>query len=267
MYLKSNFYYKKSPYLRVYFLARMKNIFLIWFVLALFSTCGFAQDGERLLKGKVVDSISVESLPYVNIRIKNTERGATANIQGLFEISVFPHDTLLFSFIGYYTRERVVPLTGDYLLVHLREEPKVLTPVNVYSSVKLKGIPAAPYNPYKLSFKDLNPNSQVYGVVPTFGPNIQLPLSFGSKESREFRKLQTDTEKKQKAKTYMEVINDPATKQAILEKYPMADKEYYDILVKFNKTKTAIITGMDSKEIMNVLLYFYRDQTKAKQKQ
>jgi hypothetical protein len=36
--------------------------------------------------------------------------------------------------------------------------------------------------------------------------------------------------------------------------------------VKFNQSKSAIISGMDAKEIMNVLLYFYRDQTKAKQK-
>ena len=64
----------------------------------------------------------------------------------------------------------------------------------------------------------------------------------------------------------MEVINDPATKQMILEKYPMTDKEYYDILVKFNQSKGAIITGMESKEIMNVLLYFYRDQTTPKKK-
>jgi len=264
----SSFSIKKSTYLGVCFFKSMQ-VKLFFFSLLLFFAVenGLAQTGERLLKGKVIDSISVESLPYVNIRIKNTERGVSSNIQGQFEIAVFPHDTLIFSFVGYYTRERVVPLTGDYLLVHMREEPKMLNTVNVYSSIKLKGVPAGPYNPYKLSFKDLNPNSQIYGVVPTFGPNLQLPLSFGSKESREFRKLQTDTEKKEKSKTYMELINDPATKQTILEKYPMSEKEYYDILVKFNQSKSSIITGMDAKEIMNVLLYFYRDQTKAKQKQ
>jgi hypothetical protein len=225
-----------------------------------------AQDSERLIKGKVIDSISVESLPYVNIRIKGTDRGVSSNIQGIFEINAFPHDTLLFSFIGYYTKERIIPLAGDYLVVHMKEAPKMLNPVNVYSSIKMKGVPGAPYNPYKLSFKDLNANSQTYGSVPTFGPNLQLPLSFNSKESREFRKLQTDSEKKDKARVYMEVINDPTTKQMILEKYPMADKEYYDILVKFNQSKGAIITGMESKEIINVLLYFYRDQTTPKKK-
>jgi hypothetical protein len=263
----SSFSIKKSPYLGVSFLNYMKMKLFLSLALVLFVLGkSVAQDGKRVLKGKVIDSISVESLPYVNIRIKNTDQGVSSNIQGQFELTVFPHDTLVFSFVGYYTRERVVPLVGDYLLVHMREEPKVLNPVNVYSSIKLKGVPGAPYNPYKLSFKDLNPNSQAYGVVPTFGPNLQLPLSFGSKESREFRKLQTDTEKKEKSKTYMELINDPATKQAILEKYPMSEKEYYDILVKFNQSKSSIITGMDAKEIMNVLLYFYRDQTKAKQK-
>ena len=233
---------------------------------ALLSLQIFAQDGGRTIRGKVVDTVSVESLPYVNIKIKGTNQGVSSNIQGQFEIAAFPHDTLIFSFVGYLTRERVVPLTGDFLLVHLKEEPRMLNPVNVYSTVKLKGVPSGPYNPYKLSFKDLNTNSQTYGLVPTFGANLQLPLSFGSKESREFRKLQTDTEKKDKVKTYVEVVNDPATKQVILEKYPMGEKEYYDILVKFNQTKGSIVTGMEPKEIMNVLLYFYRDQTKAKQK-
>jgi CarboxypepD_reg-like domain len=244
------------------------KIFWITFSFVLFSALHVsAQDGERIIKGKVVDSISVESLPYVNIKIKGTNQGVSSSIQGQFEISAFPHDTLIFSFVGYFTRERIVPLTGDFLLVHLKEEPRMLNPVNVYSTVKLKGVPSGPYNPYKLSFKDLNTNSQTYGVVPTFGPNLQLPLSFGSKESREFRKLQTDTEKKDKVRTYVEVVNDPTTKQTILEKYPMSEKEYYEILVKFNQTKGSIVTGMEPKEIMNVLLYFYRDQTNAKKKQ
>ncbi len=242
---------------------KKKFFFVISCLVCSLSFC-FAQDEERLIKGKVIDSISVESLPYVNIRIKGTDRGVSSNIQGHFEINAFPHDTLLFSFIGYFTKERVVPLTGDFLVVHMKESPKMLNPVNVYSSIKVKGVASAPYNPYKLSFKDLNANSQTYGSVPTFGPNLQLPLSFGSKESREFRKLQSDTEKKDKARVYSEVINDPVTKQTILEKYPMTDKEYYDILVKFNQSKGAIITGMESKEIMNVLLYFYRDQTAKK---
>ena len=269
MCLKSNpnIAIQKSPYLRAHFWfsMKMKSCFLV-VGLCMLCSYGFAQEGERIIKGKVVDSISVESLPYVNIRIKNSDRGVSSNIQGQFEISVFPHDTLVFSFVGYYTRDRIVPLTGDFLLVHMHEQQKVLNPVNVYSSINLKGVTGAPFNPHKLSFKDLNPNSNVYGVVPTFGPNLQLPLSFGSKESKEFRKLQSDTEKKGKAKVYSELINDPKTKQTILEQYPMSDNEYYDILVKFNQSKSAIISGMDAKEIMNVLLYFYRDQTKAKQK-
>jgi len=69
-------------------------------------TIGFAQNGS--IVGKVQDKeVNNEPLPFSNITIKGTTKGATSDLDGLYEISnVAPGTyTLVFSFVGYSTKE------------------------------------------------------------------------------------------------------------------------------------------------------------------
>jgi len=77
----------------------MKNV-IIQILILIIPLFYFAQ-----VKGIVLDSISKEKLPYVNIWIPNTDKGTTSNEDGTFLIK--PTDsvqTIVFSAIGYQTK-------------------------------------------------------------------------------------------------------------------------------------------------------------------
>jgi hypothetical protein len=65
----------------------------------------FGQDGVGKIEGTVVDAITKEPLPGVNILVLQTKIGETTNIDGKFEIENLEvgNYILRFSFIGYKT--------------------------------------------------------------------------------------------------------------------------------------------------------------------
>ena len=57
--------------------------------------------GQLDIKGKVLDSLTSDPLPYVNISILKADKGTYSNLEGLFNISANKSDSILFSFVGY----------------------------------------------------------------------------------------------------------------------------------------------------------------------
>jgi hypothetical protein len=74
---------------------------LLFFLLALpFISLG--QDNEKvIIEGRVVDADSLQPLPYVNVRAKNTNLGAATAADGRFNIRVNAQDSIVFSIVGY----------------------------------------------------------------------------------------------------------------------------------------------------------------------
>ena len=68
------------------------------------STSIFAQDS---IKGTVVDADSGEALIGVNIVVKGTSKGTTTDFDGNFEVATAPPATIIFSYIGYMTEEKM----------------------------------------------------------------------------------------------------------------------------------------------------------------
>lgn len=62
------------------------------------------------LKGRVVDALTGEALPGVNIYIQGTTQGTVTNIEGVYSINVRPEDVLVFSFVGYH--DKLIPVDG-----------------------------------------------------------------------------------------------------------------------------------------------------------
>jgi TonB-linked SusC/RagA family outer membrane protein len=63
---------------------------------------------ELRVSGKVTSAKDASELPGVNVRIKNTTRGTITDMNGNYDLTILsPADTLVFSFIGYMTREEV----------------------------------------------------------------------------------------------------------------------------------------------------------------
>ncbi|MCU0370612.1 MAG: SusC/RagA family TonB-linked outer membrane protein, partial [Bacteroidales bacterium] len=62
---------------------------------------------SRLIKisGRVADIGTNESLPGVNVTIKGTHNGTVTDVNGLFSLEAVKDSTLVFTFIGYQTKE------------------------------------------------------------------------------------------------------------------------------------------------------------------
>jgi len=75
------------------------------------------------ITGKVVDGVSNEALPGVNIRIEGTNSGTTTDVNGAYTIEVPSSDaTLEFSYIGYLS-EKV--LVGGQTSINIKLSPDV----------------------------------------------------------------------------------------------------------------------------------------------
>ncbi|WP_243348477.1 TonB-dependent receptor [Parabacteroides sp. FAFU027] len=68
---------------------------------------GNAEKANFAFSGTVVDKESHESLPYVNVRVKNSKNVTTTNVDGYFTLLKVPTDTstLVVSYIGYKPKE------------------------------------------------------------------------------------------------------------------------------------------------------------------
>lgn len=82
-----------------------------------------------LVKGKVLDSKD-QPIEGVSITVRGRTSGAQSNAEGLFSIRASRGETLVFSFIGYETKEVLVGRSAS-LVVNLQENKKLLGEVVV----------------------------------------------------------------------------------------------------------------------------------------
>jgi TonB-linked SusC/RagA family outer membrane protein len=82
------------------------------------------------IKGKVTENSSSLPLPGVNVVIKNTTRGTTTDFDGNYTIKAAPNEILVFSFVGYESKEVTVK-SENTINVSLAEENKSLEEVVV----------------------------------------------------------------------------------------------------------------------------------------
>ncbi len=74
----------------------------------------FAAIAQRTLTGAVSASEDGTALPGVNVSIKNTRQGTITDDSGRFSLSLVRGETLIFSFIGFTTKEVRITEANDY---------------------------------------------------------------------------------------------------------------------------------------------------------
>lgn len=84
---------------------KILNLSLFWF--ALFSAHGVLAQSHTV-SGKVTSSEDGAPIPGVNIIVKNTVTGAVTDVDGNYSINVQQDAVLVFSSIGYATKEEPV---------------------------------------------------------------------------------------------------------------------------------------------------------------
>lgn len=105
----------------------LKSIFFIALILILSPCVAHAQGTQFEIKGQVFDDKN-EALPFANIRMKESKKGMTSDLEGKFSFhtNTLP-DTMIISEIGFSLKKIVVNLQNkDNLIIKIQQESFLL---------------------------------------------------------------------------------------------------------------------------------------------
>jgi hypothetical protein len=225
------------------------NLKLIAFTLTFFSIA-FASEAQNVISGIVVDSLSLTALPGVHIKVKNSERITVSHKDGSFVITAADYDTLIFTFVGYRDFEYALFGPESDILIRMREDVVILKEVTVTASpmVGAKG-------KYQVS-------DGSYIKAQSLAESISSPFTYLSRYERDKRKLLKLREENKKIKTYVEVVNDRDYREELMMKFSLTEKEYYDLLARFNQLNRQNTYIVNPDEIKKRLFNFIQNSTR-----
>ncbi|WP_210487015.1 SusC/RagA family TonB-linked outer membrane protein [Rufibacter aurantiacus] len=105
-----------------------KHVLLFLFLLNVLGFSAMAQN--RTISGRVTSATDGSALPGVSVVVKGTTIGASTDVEGRYQISVTGSPTLVFTFIGFTTRE-IAAGTSTTIDVKLAEDTKTIEEVVV----------------------------------------------------------------------------------------------------------------------------------------
>lgn len=192
---------------------------------------------QETFKGVVVDSVTFAALPFVNVRVKNSLRGTSTDMQGNFALTATRRDTLILSVVGYQTIEQ--PLWDwEPSVIRLREKSILLNTVTIQSRR---------LDPYEGLFD--SENEKIDGRRVPF---------YLSREKKQKRKLVWLKEDNTRAQTYVDVvINNPETKSGLMQTYGLTETAYYDLLAEFNTRNVKVMYYLTAPELISLLDNFF----------
>ena len=184
----------------------MTRILLLQLLLLLSLKFSAQQQKEQpiQLSGIVVDKNFAIPVPFVNIAVKGTSRGAMTNANGFFSLIVWPQEEVVFSSVGYKTAALVAPDSAGknklFVTIKIKSDTVQLEEVQVY--------PWPSKEAFNEAFLELRTIDQKDLVMPTPGikevknpqpvePTFMNPFSLVGKVVEEVKERKT---KKKKAK-------------------------------------------------------------------
>jgi hypothetical protein len=218
-----------------------------WLLLLLLCLIAFGPlKAQDLIQGMVVDSATFTALPYVNVTVKNKHKGTITDTNGNFKLVTEPGDTLAFSFVGYKTVE-VGTAGWEASVVLMAENPTVL------KTVTIEGMRI---NPYEGLFDE--EDAEFKSKLKT----TRFYQSRAKKQKFKIHNLQADN---QRVKTYVEVvIQNEETKKGLMAKYHLTEKQYYDVLSRFNAQHYTIMYYLTAGELLTLLNSFFNQHAGTK---
>lgn len=200
--------------------------------------CAGSVTGQTLIRGIVVDSATFSGIANVNIQVKGKFRGTTTDGKGNFAIQASTSDTLVLTLVGYNRVE--LPLY-DYEagMIRMSEKQTMLAPIVIHDS-RLYA------NPYEGLFDD-----QAAALKK------KIPFYF-SKARKDKVKAANWREESLRVQTYIDVvINNTDTKEGLMKKYNLSEKEYYDILTQFNEKHYQVMYFLTAGELTSLINRFF----------
>jgi len=107
-------------------------------IIVLFCFPLFGNAQNILVKGVITDAKTNELLPGVSILVKGSSIGSISELDGTYQITVAKNKTLVFSYLGYQTKEVIV--TTSQLNITLKEDAQKLDEIVIigYGSTTIK---------------------------------------------------------------------------------------------------------------------------------
>ncbi|MEO8472332.1 MAG: TonB-dependent receptor [Chryseolinea sp.] len=134
----------------------------------------------QTVTGKITAPSEPGGLPGVNVVVKGTSLGVITDANGVYAIAVSPDNTLVFSFVGYKTKE--IAYQGQTIMdVVLEDEAKELNEIVVmgYTSVQRRDITGAVTSVKSAAFKDQSISS-LDQALQGQAPGVQVTQSSGT---------------------------------------------------------------------------------------
>jgi hypothetical protein len=225
-------------------------IFFIW--AGLVSGPAF---GQKMLKGIVVDTLSLNALPNVSVKLKGANYGTITNANGVFSLKVLETDTLIFTSIGYNRQELPVYFGDDVMFVRLTQQVVMLREVTVF------GRPEA----IKKELPTMHLRTKAVpwgGAIPNSGGGAAVNLDYFSKREREKRKLAQLNKELSRTQTYVEIVTNTDVIQEMKDRFSISDSTYYKILTRFNEEHQDVTHSGNSGHILNSLFSFFETEVR-----
>ncbi len=197
-----------------------------------------------IVKGIVLDSATLNRLPYVNITVKNTITGTAADSRGSFALNASLGDTLIFSMIGYKEFEFGV-INNESLLIRLAEQPKLL------ESVTIREVSMETYykNLFDSRFNQLEKSRR------------KAPF-YLSKSKKEQRYLSAAKKEFEMTQVFIEhVASNNELKRSLMLKHELTEKEYYQVLLAFNERSYTFMYYLSAPELLSMVRSFFARTT------
>ena len=205
-------------------------------IMLFLANCLNAQD---LIQGMVADSSTFSPLPYVNVVVKNKNKGTISDTQGKFRLVASKTDTLVFSFVGYKSVE--IPMVEwEEGIVLLPEQPTMLRTLTIEDQR---------LDPYGNMFDEENARWRE--------GNRKLPFYYrrSKKQKIMIGRLSAENER---VKTYVDVIiQNEDTKNRLMTTHGLSEKEYYDILAAFNAKHHTVMYYITAGELISLVNNFF----------
>lgn len=203
---------------------------------------------QKITRVIVVDSATIEPLPAVIARVKNTNRTILADASGIFTLVTKRIDTLVLSHVGY--KDVMIPLffEEDAILIRMSEKITLLREVTISSR--------------RLYPNELNPRKSTPPRTATLEGSLAAPWEYFNRREKEKRKLTLLMQENDRIRTFIEVLMDPSVKEELMTDHAVSETTYYDLLVKFNRQKFSVIYSNDADAIISTLHAFFANNKK-----
>ena len=213
------------------------HVKLFFIITAFFCAISAAKAQDEVFQSIVVDSATFSPLPYVSVLVKGKARGVITDTKGKFSVTATRKDTLVFSFVGYVSAEYPL-IDWEPGLIRLAEKKIILKEV----TVRTKQI-----NPYQGMFDEENKRIA--------SRHNKFYYSRAKKEKRNLTWLKEDNVR---VKTYVDiVINSNELKDELMRKYSLTEKQYYEILGKFNEKNSSVMYYLTAGELVTLIKNFF----------